>query len=121
MNLNCPKKAYYCLRGQTIFSDHVSHSLTVIFTLSQVKHKQLSREPYTLITINSIEHHTKCNFHGAVLNKTDCVWIVNAKTEQFNLHLVGIDALFCLRTCFMRFLGSLNSEEECLNETGLKF
>ena len=86
MNLNCPKNANYCLRGHTIFSDHVSHSITVIFILLHVKHKQLSAEPYTSIPIHSKEHHTKSNLHGAVLTNTDCVWTGNAKTAQFKLH-----------------------------------
>ena len=66
MNLNCPKNAIYCLRGHTIFSDHVSHSITVIFILLHLKCKQLSAEPYTSIPIHSKEHHTKYNIHGAV-------------------------------------------------------
>ena len=86
MNINCPKNAIYCLHGHTIFSDQISHSITVILILLYLKCKQLSAETYTSILIHSKEHHTKWNIHGAVLNNTDCVWTGNANTEQINLH-----------------------------------
>ena len=114
----------YCLRRHTIFSDLVSHSIYnwYIYTVPS-EAQSTKRRANTSIPNHSKEHQTKCNFHEAVLNNTDCVWTGNAKREQFKLKLqmAGIEVLYCLHTYFVRFWGSLDSKGECLNETGLKF
>ena len=121
INLNCPKNANCCLRRHTIVSDHVSHSFTVIVILFQVKHKQLSAKPYRSIPIHSKEHRTKCDFHGAVLNNTDCVWTVNAMTGQLSFTSDGWDRSFVLSTHkFYAFWGQFKFRREMSQWNRLK-